>query len=67
MMNFVRRLSVVFLLIGSQGNDSKALASITQNDGFTANIVSTARCRPPQREVCGPVRPGPGPIICRCQ
>ena len=23
-------------------------------------------CTPPKREVCGPVHPGPGPIICRC-
>ena len=33
---------------------------------LVADMDSMVICTPPQREVCGPVRPGPGPIICRC-
>ena len=46
-----------------------ALASqeiFADQDHVAANQLGFLICTPPKREVCGPVHPGPGPIICRC-
>jgi len=53
--------SVVLVLVAMFPHDL-----FSEEDSDAASDSVSVVCTPPKREVCGPVHPGPGPIICRC-